>query len=256
VTTKASGERVRLAVYLVSFLLHGGLWQGVRSLEPPPPPPPPPIKITMRDVPAEPPPPEPPPPEPEPAAEPEAPPADVAPTPTPPKPEPTPAKPKKQKPATPEPAAEPPAAAPDFGVQMQGGTGPGGTSVPSGDPGGSSATPAPRERVEAKARKLDSKPKKTTDDSCSEDEVRPAPLEIPQPPYSDAARSAGVEGKVRVQLSISADGSVTAVKVVTPLHPDLDDAARVAMKSAKFTPATRCGKPVATTLTISVKFTL
>ena len=167
----------------------------------------------------------------------------------------TPAKPKKQKPAPPEPAAEPSSPAPDFGVQMQGGTGPGGTSVPSGDPGGA-ATPAPRERVETKARKLDSKLKKTTDDGCSEDEVRPTPLEIPQPPYSDAARSASVEGKVRVQLSIGADGSVTAVKVVTPLHPDLDDAARVAMKSAKFTPATRCGKPMATTLTISVKFTL
>lgn len=254
-TTRSTGERVKLVVYLASFLLHGGLWQGVRSLEPPPPPAPPPIKITMREVPPpppdDPPPPEPEPPPPEPAA-----PAEAAPTPTPPPPQPTPSKPKKQKPAAPTPAADPPSSAPpDFGVQMQGGTGPGGAAVPAGDPGGSSSSPPPRERVEARARKLDSKPK-PVDDACADPEVRPTPLEIPQPPYSDAARAAGVEGKVRVQLSISADGSVSAVKVVAPLHRDLDEAARVAMKAAKFTPATRCGKPVATTLTISVKFTL
>lgn len=247
---------VRAAVYLLSLLLHGGLWQGVRTLEPPPPPPPPPVKITVREAPPEPEikkEPEPPPPEPEPS--PEAPPTDAPPPVA--KPEPAPSKPKKQKAPTPEPAEAPPtpAAPPDFGVQMgNGASGPGGTSVPAGDPGGSGS--GGRERVESKARKLDAKPKKEAADACADPEVRPTPLEIPQPPYSDAARTAGVEGKVRVQLAISADGSVSSVKVVTPLHPDLDEAARVAMKSARFTPATRCGKPVATTLTISVKFTL
>ncbi len=252
-TTQRRGERVRVAVYLVSFALHGGLWQGVRSLEPPPPLPPP-VKITVREVPPE--TPEPPPPEPEPP-----PPTEVAPSDAPPppvaKPEPAPSKPKKQKAPAPEPAAEAPptpAAPPDFGVQLSGGVGAGGTSVPSGDPGGSGS--GGRQRVESKARKLDAKPKPEAAESCAEPEVRPTPLEIPQPPYSDAARAAGVEGKVRVQLGIAADGSVTSVKVVTPLHPDLDEAARVAMKAAKFTPASRCGKPVATSLTISVKFTL
>ncbi|MFY0534604.1 energy transducer TonB [Nannocystis pusilla] len=134
--------------------------------------------------------------------------------------------------------------------------GPGGLPVPPGDPGGSSGGGGKREKVETRTRSLEAKPKKAAADDCAEPEVKPKPLELPQPQYTEAARAAGIEGKVRVQLEVRADGSVGAVTVLASLHPDLDDAAKVAARAARFEPATRCGKPVATTLTISIKFTL
>ena len=252
-----SAKRTLRTVYALSGLLHGGLWFGVQSVEAPPPAPPPPMRITIREVapPPEPEPPKPPEPEPEATPEPEAPqvPASEAPPP----PEPAPTKPKRSKP---EPAAEPaPAAAadaPEFGVELGGAVGPGGLAVPSGDsrgsPGGASA---PKKRVESKAKKLEA-PKPTKADGCEEKEVKPKPLELPQPKYTDAARAAGIEGAVRVQLSISATGEVTAVKVLQSLHPELDLAAEKAVRSASFAPATRCGAAVATTITISIKFSL
>ncbi|MDC0716758.1 energy transducer TonB [Nannocystis bainbridge] len=247
------------AVYVISALFHGALWLGVRSVDKPEPPPPPPIVIKVTEPPPEPepPPPEPEPPPPEPIAE--APPAPAPEAPPPPAPPAPKARKAEPKPA-PEPApASPPAApeVPEFGVPMTNAGGPGGLSVPAGDPGGSpGGGGAKREKVETKTRSLDPRPKKAAADNCEEPEVKPKPLELPQPQYTEAARAAGVEGKVRVQLEVKADGSVGAVTVLASLHPDLDAAAKVAAKAARFEPATRCGKPVATTLTISIKFTL
>ncbi|PCC68922.1 outer membrane transport energization protein TonB [Nannocystis exedens] len=255
-------ERRRLparAVYVISALFHGALWLGVRNVDRPEPPPPPPIVIKVTEVPPEPPPeppkpPEPEPPPPEPAAE--APPEPAPAVPPPPAPPAPKARKAEPRPA-PEPAPPAPPAAPDvpdFGVQLSNGGGPGGLSVPQGDPGGSGG--GKREKVETRTRSLDARPKKAGADECAEPEVKPKPLELPQPQYTEAARAAGIEGKVRVQLAIAADGSVTGVTVLASLHPDLDDAAKVAARAARFEPATRCGKPVATTLTISIKFTL
>lgn len=257
-------DRRRLSartVYVVSALFHGALWLGVRSVDEPEPPPPPPIVIKVAEAPPEPPPeppkpPEPEPPPPEPIAEaPPEPAPEVPPPPAPPAP-----KARKAEPAPkPEPApASPPVAAevPEFGVPMTNAGGPGGLSVPAGDPGGSNGGGGKREKVETKTRSLEPRPKKPAADECAEPEVKPKPLELPQPQYTEAARAAGIEGKVRVQLEVKADGSVGAVTVLASLHPDLDAAAKVAARAAKFEPATRCGKPVATTLTISIKFTL
>lgn len=243
----------------LSALLHGALWFGVTQIEARPPLPPP-IRITMRDVPPPPPdepPPPPPPPEPEVEAppEPEAAPVDI-PEPAAP-PEPSPPRPKRAKPE-PAPADPPPAAAdvPDFGLQLGNPSGPGGLSVPEGDPGGSAGGGGKeRKRVESKARKLEAKPEKA-DTTCDEPEQKPRPLALPQPKYSDAARAEGIQGAVRVQLSIDASGKVTAVKVLKSLHPELDAAACEAVEAASFAPATRCGEAVATTITISIKFSL
>ncbi|MCY0988136.1 energy transducer TonB [Nannocystis sp. ILAH1] len=259
-------DRRRLSartVYVVSALFHGALWLGVRSVDRPEPPPPPPIVIKVTEVPPEPPePPKPPepepePPPPEPAAEaPPEPAPEVPPPPAPPAPKARRAEPK----PAPEPAAPAPPAAPevpDFGGQMGNSSGPGGLPVPPGSAGGPGGPGGgKREKVETKTRSLEPKPKKAAANDCAEPEVKPKPLELPQPQYTEAARAAGIEGKVRVQLEVKADGSVGAVTVLASLHPDLDDAAKVAARAARFEPATRCGKPVATTLTISIKFTL
>ncbi len=248
--------RAMHVVYGLSALLHGALWFGVTQVEARPPLPKP-IRITMRDVPPPPPdePPPPPEPEPEPEAEPppEAAPIDV-PEPAAP-PEPSPPKPKRAKP---EPAPSQPTPAPDvpdFGLQLGNPSGPGGLSVPEGDPGGSAGGSKERKRVESKARKLEAKPEKA-DTTCDEPEQKPRPIELPQPKYSDAARAEGIQGAVRVQLSIDATGKVTAVKVLKSLHPELDEAAKQAVEAASFAPAMRCGAAVATTITISIKFSL
>jgi len=257
-------ERRRLparTVYVISALFHGALWLGVRNVDRPEPPPPPPIVIKVQELPPE--PPEPPkPPEPEPEPPPPEPAAEAPPEPAPElPPPPTPPAPKARK-AEPRPAPEPAPAqsaapeVPEFGVQMSNAGGPGGLSVPAGDPGGSGGGDGKREKLATRTRSLDPKPKKAAADECAEPEVKAKPLELPQPQYTEAARAAGVEGKVRVQLAIKADGNVGGVTVLASLHPDLDEAAKKAALAARFEPATRCGKPFASTLTISIKFTL
>ena len=157
---------------------------------------------------------------------------------------------------SPAPASPAAAEVPEFGVALgNGGSGPGGVAVPVGDPGGAPGGGGKREKVESKTRKLEAKAK-PADDGCSEAEVKPSPLELPQPAYTESARAAGIVGKVRVQLTVAVDGSVQAATVVSSLDPGLDAAALAAVKSAKFRPATRCGRPVAATITIGIKFSL
>lgn len=151
--------------------------------------------------------------------------------------------------AAPPPSAAPAASsAPDFGLSLAGvggGGGPGGVAVPSG----------PRaEPVRQAARDLAPPPKPSG--GCEEEEVRPKAVNMPRPAYTDEARAAEIEGKVRVELTVGADGKVTAAKVLAGLGHGLDEAALTAVKEASFEPATRCGKAVASTFTISVRFAL
>ena len=73
---------------------------------------------------------------------------------------------------------------------------------------------------------------------------------------TDDARAAGIEGKVRVELTLTPEGTVADAKVIEGLGHGLDEAAIAALRGATFAPATRCGKPVAATFTVSVRFTL
>ncbi|MEZ4453106.1 MAG: TonB family protein [Nannocystaceae bacterium] len=249
----------RTSVALASLLFHGGLALAVLAIEAPPPPSKV-VRITMREAA---PPPEPAKPEPEPEPEPEAP-ADAEPEPPPsaveaPPPEPEPAPPRPRRaPPTPK-ASDPKAApeAPEFGVTMVGGVGPGGLAVPVGDPGGAPrgghAQPVRKVRRE---RPLKAEPPSKEADTCSEAAQKPRPTAMPQPEYSERARAAGIEGVVRVRLTVDASGVVTGAELVQGLDPDLDAAALSAVRKATFTPAARCGAPVSATFTISVRFSL
>lgn len=253
-------RRTAWAVYGTSVGFHAVLGAWMASVDPPPPLPPPPITIVMAEPePEVEPPPKPPEPEPEPEVEPEPAPEPEAepepePEPSPPPPRPRPAPP----PSSPPPAAPPPAG-PDFGVRMGGGTsGPGGLAMPEGDPsgtpGGSGGAPPERDRVVKKARTLAAKPAKPEPGGCAEAATKPKPESMPQPEYAAAARAAGVEGKVRVRVTVGADGKPSKVEVVQSLHPELDEAAKAAVLEARFSPATRCGEPVSATFTIAVRF--
>lgn len=140
-------------------------------------------------------------------------------------------------------------ALPDFGLSMGNG-GPGGIAVPQP---GAAAAPTPTARVEKAAPKaLAPKPA----DACEEALVKPKPRAVTQPAYTTGAREANVEGKVRVEVSVAADGSVQSARVLAGLGHGLDEKALEAARRATFEPATRCGKPVSATFVIAFRFTL
>jgi periplasmic protein TonB len=62
--------------------------------------------------------------------------------------------------------------------------------------------------------------------------------------YSDAAKAAGIEGTVILDLIVSEDGSPRDITVVQGLGHGLTEAAVAALKKCRFTPGERDGKPV------------
>lgn len=246
-------SRLQWSVYGGSIVAHVALAFAVERVEARPPTPPIPVAITVTEIPPEPPPP------PDPPKPPETPPPQEAEPIEAPELEAPPPEPPKPKPKAPKPAASASstssAPVPTFG--MSGGST--GTAVPTGSPDGERGeddepAPAPKKTVK-KAKVLDA-PKAESADTCAEEDTKPKPISMPQPEYTDAARAAGIAGKVRVQVSIDASGKVEKVTVIGPLDPGLDKAAIAAIEKATFEPATKCGKPVAATFKISVKFTL
>jgi protein TonB len=107
-----------------------------------------------------------------------------------------------------------------------------------------------------KAKVLDASKAEGDGDTCSEPLVKPKPVQIVQPAYTPDAQEAKIEGKVRVEITISASGEVTDARVIEGLGHGLDEAALSAARASTFTAATRCGQPVGTTFTIGMRFSL
>jgi periplasmic protein TonB len=157
--------------------------------------------------------------------------------------------------AAPVPAPEPAVAKtpglsdlPELGLEMSGGTGGGGLAVPP-PAAAPRASAAPVEKTFAKAA-----PAPKPIDTCDEGPAKPKLLKLPQPAYTEAARAAGVEGKVRVELTVDETGKVASVRALTTLGHGLDEAALAAARAATFEPAIRCGKPSRSTFTIAIRF--
>lgn len=241
--------------YAASLALHGALSVSAAGIEAPRAPQPPPVRIELQEVP-EPPPPNDPPPAPDPA------PADgdvsseASPTPTPAPPAPNQAR----APQAPPPAADAPApaAAPvALGITLGNGTGPGGLAVSEGSPSGTpTGTPAPTSTRTRGPRTLTHATDAPTGKPCAGESKRARPLGIPRPAYPEAARAAGISGRVRVEVTIGTDGSVQGARVLSGLGHGLDQAALGAAQSARFEPALECGRPVRSTLTIGIRFNL
>jgi protein TonB len=79
---------------------------------------------------------------------------------------------------------------------------------------------------------------------CTEEATKPTPVVKINPEYTDAARAAGIEGRLVVRIYVGADGSVVKVEVVSCVDPALDAAAIATIQKWRFTPAMKCGKPV------------
>ena len=77
-----------------------------------------------------------------------------------------------------------------------------------------------------------------------------------KPRYTEAAMRAKVAGTVEMEAVVDVDGSVSAARVLTPLHPELDEQALNALKEWKFVPGTKDGAPVPVLVTIEMTFAL
>jgi protein TonB len=85
----------------------------------------------------------------------------------------------------------------------------------------------------------------------------PQPLSNPPPVYPSQARLEGRQGTVVLELTVDADGRVSAARVVqSSSHPVLDAAAQRALRSWRFTPGQRGGQPVEMTVRLPVHFRL
>jgi protein TonB len=161
-----------------------------------------------------------------------------------PRPAPTPAR-----SAAPPPAA--PVAAADFGLTMAGGDGP---VLPGLVP--TSDRPVPRKEEARQARPKVLTAAAPEEAGCPDAPVKPKPVTVLQPAYTDDARGAQIEGKVRVEITVAADGTVTGVRVLQGLGHGLDEAALEAARGSTFEAGSQCGKPIAMTFTIGMRFSL
>lgn len=148
------------------------------------------------------------------------------------------------------PSTAPAAAVPEFfGLTMGGSASGNGAALPAARPAGEKEeVRRPRPKVLAAA--------DAEEGGCAEEPVKPKPINVVQPAYNDEARAAQIEGKVRVELTVDADGAVTAARVLAGLGHGLDEAALEAARASTFEPGTRCGKAAVTTFTIGMRFSL
>jgi len=89
-----------------------------------------------------------------------------------------------------------------------------------------------------------------------ESDVAPKLLKEVKPHYPDAVKAAGIQGTVRLECVVLADGTVGESRVIAPLHPDLDREAVKALAGWRFLPGRKDGKPVPVTVEVEVAFTL
>jgi protein TonB len=77
---------------------------------------------------------------------------------------------------------------------------------------------------------------------------------MPRPRFTEEARAAAVEGRVRVSITVGASGEVESARVIAGLGHGLDEAALEAARAARFEPGTECGRPVSTTFVLAIRF--
>jgi TonB family protein len=85
----------------------------------------------------------------------------------------------------------------------------------------------------------------------------PRKLQDVRPVYPESMRAAGRQGIVRLDATISSDGSVLGTRVLSAdVHPDFAIAAVDAVRQWQFSPTLLNGKPVEVVMTVTVTFNL
>jgi TonB family protein len=90
----------------------------------------------------------------------------------------------------------------------------------------------------------------------SEGWFAPVPIEKTEPEYSDLARLTKLQGTVALYVEIGTDGKVYTIHPSKTLGLGLDENAMDAVKTWRFEPALKGGRPVAVGATIEVNFRL
>jgi TonB family protein len=86
--------------------------------------------------------------------------------------------------------------------------------------------------------------------------VPPVIIQWTDTPYTDYGLKQGIEGTVVLMALVRENGSIGAVSVSKSLEESLDQNAVRAVRTWKFDPATRGGKPVVVVVEINVDFEL
>jgi periplasmic protein TonB len=95
-----------------------------------------------------------------------------------------------------------------------------------------------------------------TEVACTEEVIKARPLSMVRPSYTDSARHARAQGRVRIELTVDEHGNVASARVLSGLGFGLDEAAVEAARRLHFSPATQCGRPVAAPFVIAMRFVL
>ena len=82
------------------------------------------------------------------------------------------------------------------------------------------------------------------EERCAEEPSKPEPVFKTEIEYTASARAEGIEGKLKLKITVGEDGSVVRVEVLASVSPELDAAAVAAVKQWRFRPAMMCGKAV------------
>ena len=82
------------------------------------------------------------------------------------------------------------------------------------------------------------------DGPCTEEPTKPVPVSRTDLEYTAAAKTEGIEGKLKLKLTVAADGSVSDVEVLSSVEVALDQVAVAAARQWRFKPAMACGKPI------------
>jgi TonB family protein len=82
----------------------------------------------------------------------------------------------------------------------------------------------------------------------------PVPIYKPDPPYTKEAKAAKVQGVVTLWIVVGVDGTVTDAKVVQAFNKGLTENAVNTVKTWKFKPAMKAGKPVPCKVMVEVSF--
>jgi periplasmic protein TonB len=95
--------------------------------------------------------------------------------------------------------------------------------------------------------------------TCSEKSSKncikpPTPIFSPDPEYSKQSSDAKYPGTCTLMLTVGTDGLPTNIRVIKSLGMGLDEKAIEAVKTWKFDPGMKDGKPVAVELAVDVNF--